>query len=207
MNIGILGSGKVAQAVGAGLVAKGHEVMISSRDLHSERVQQWVREVGPHGYAGSFQEAARFGEVIVLAINPWTAIEPLLLSLDVQDLVGKAVIDPSNNIEFATPPKLAFTDNSMGELIQRWLPRAHVVKTLNIVPSSSMVNPNLSELPPIQWVSGDDQTAKEQVTALLHDLGWLEVFDLGDIKLSRLQEAIGLMVSGIVIQLTSTTGK
>lgn len=207
MNIGMLGSGKVAQAVGAGLIAKGHEVMVSSRDPHTERVRRWVGEVGPHGHAGSFREAAQFGEVIVLAINPWTAIEPLLLSLDVEDLAGKAVIDPSNNIEFSTPPKLAFTDSSMGELIQRWLPSAHVVKTLNIVPSSSMVNPNLSEIPPIQWVSGDDQAAKEQVTALLHDLGWSEVFDLGDIKLSRLQEAIGLLVSGIVMQLTHTTGK
>lgn len=207
MKIGILGSGKVAQAVGSGLLAQGHEVMVSSRDPHTERVRQWVEDVGSRGHAGSFQEAARFGNVIVLAINPWTAIEPLVLSLGMEDIAGKAVIDPSNNIEFTRPPKLAFTEHSMGELIQKWLPSAHIVKTLNLVPSSSMVNPGMSEIPPIQWVSGDNQAAKMQVISLLQDLGWFEVFDLGGIEFSRLQEAIGLLVSGIVLQLTRTAGE
>lgn len=207
MNIGILGSGNVAQAVGAGLIAAGHEVMVSSRDRRSEKVRQWWGKVGPRGHAGSFAEAARFGDAILLAINPWTEIERLLRTLDASDLAGKAVIDPSNNIEFGLPPKLAFTDLSMGELVQRWLPGAHVVKTLTLVPATLMVNPHLNNIPPIQWIAGDDQAAKERVTALLQDLGWSEVFDLGGIKLSRLQEAIGLMVTGIVMQLTQTTGQ
>ncbi|MGZ6376779.1 MAG: NADPH-dependent F420 reductase, partial [Ktedonobacterales bacterium] len=134
-------------------------------------------------------------------------IEPLLRSLDANDLADKTVIDPSNNIEFGSAPKLAFTDLSMGESIQRWLPGAHVVKTLTIVPAALMVNPSLSNIPPIQWIAGDDQAAKEQVTDLLHALGWSEVFDLGGIKFSRLQEAIGLMVTGIVMQLAQTMGQ
>lgn len=207
MNIGILGSGNVAQAVGAGLIATGHEVMVSSRDPRSEKVQQWLGKVGTRGHAGSFAEAAHFGDAILLAINPWTEIEQLLRSLDASDLAGKTVIDPSNNIEFGAPPKLAFTDLSMGESVQRLLPGAHVVKTLTIVPAAMMVNPSRSNIPPIQWIAGNDQAAKEQVTALLHDLGWSEVFDLGGIKLSRLQEAIGLMVTGIVMQLTQATGQ
>lgn len=207
MKIGILGSGNVAQAVGAGLIAAGHEVMVSSRDPESEKVRQWLEKVGHYGHAGSFAEAARFGDAILLAINPWTEIEQLLRSLDASDLASKTVIDPSNNIEFGAPPKLAFTDLSMGESVQRWLPGAHVVKTLTLVPAAMMVNPHMSNIPPIQWIAGDDQPAKEQVTDLLHDLGWSEVLDLGGITLSRLQEAIGLMVTGIVMQLAQTTAK
>lgn len=207
MNIGILGSGNVAQAVGAGLIAAGHEVMVSSRDPESEKVRQWLGQVGLRGHADAFAEAAHFGDAILLAINPWTEIEQLLRSLDTADLAGKAVIDPSNNIEFGMLPKLAFTDHSMGEMVQRWLPNAHVVKTLTLIPAAMMVNPRLSHIPPIQWIAGDDQAAKEQVTDLLHDLGWSEVFDLGGITLSRLQEAIGLMVTGIVMQLSQTTGQ
>lgn len=207
MNIGILGSGNVAQAVGAGLIAAGHEVMVSSRNPQSEKVRQWLGKVGLRGHAGSFAEAAWFGDAILLALNPWIAIEQLLRSLDASDLAGKTVIDPSNNIEFGVPPKLAFTDLTMGELVQRLLPSAHVVKTLTLVPAALMVNPSQSNIPPIQWIAGDDHVAKEQVTDLLHDLGWSEVFDLGGIKLSRLQEAIGLMVTGIVMQLTQATGQ
>lgn len=203
MKIGVLGSGNVAQAVGYGLTRKGHEIFISSRDPRSEKVREWIVKTGQLGRAGTFRDAARFGEVILLAINPWTQIEGLLNTLDKKDVAGKVIIDPSNNIEFTYPPRLAFSGISMGEQVQKWLPESHVVKTLNIVPSTSMVDPSMKNIPPIQWVAGNHQGAKEQVTLLLHDLGWSEVFDLGDLKLSRLQESIGLLVTGIVMQLTA----
>jgi len=86
-----------------------------------------------------------------------------------QELKGKTVIDVSNNIDFGTGvATLAFTDRSMGEAVQSWLPDSHVVKTLNITPAAMTVQPSESGIvPAIGWVSGNDSGAKQQVTALL----------------------------------------
>lgn len=139
---------------------------------------------------------------MLLGINPWTAIEGVLKSLDATSLAGKVLIDLSNNIEFGAVPKLAFHDLSMGELIQQWLPDTYVLKTLNVVPSDLMVNPALrGVVPAIMWVAGEEPTAKNTVTTLLHDLGWEEVFDLGGIRQSRLQESLGLLTSIVVTNL------
>ena len=87
----------------------------------------------------------------------------------------------------------------MGEVIQSWLPEAHVVKTLNITPAPMMVHPIQSGIvPAVGWVSGNSNGAKQKVIALVKDLGWSEVADLGDIHQSRLQESVGLMLTIIV---------
>jgi predicted dinucleotide-binding enzyme len=208
MNIATFGAGTVAQTLGQGFTAKGHDVFIGSRNATAEALVRWREKATPHGQIGSIEEAAAFGDIILLAINPWTAIEGVLRSINVGDLRGKVLIDLSNNIEFGIAPKLAFHNVSMGELIQRWLPDTYVVKTLNLVPADLMVNPSLRGLvPSIIWVAGDNQSAKATVTTLLHDLGWEEVFDLGGIRQSRLQEALGLLTSIVVTNLITRQNK
>jgi len=197
MKIGILGSGNVARTLGAAWAAKGHEVFIGARNAKSESLLAW-QKLAPAVELGTLQQAATFGEVILLAINPWTEIEGVLKSLT-QLLKGKAVIDVSNNIEFGQTPRLAFTKHSMGETIQAWLPDSHIVKTLNITPAPMMVSPATSGIvPAVGWVAGNDIGAKRMTSSLLNDLGWDEVVDLGGIGKSRLQENIGLTLSIIV---------
>ena len=204
MKIGTLGAGKVAQTLGQGLIEKGHDVLIGARNATAEALVRWQERGGVRGHVGSIGDAAAFGDVILLAVNPWTAIEGVLRSVPVRDLRRKVLIDLSNNIEFGDAPKLAFHHASMGMLIQQWLPDTFVVKTLNIVPADLMVNPSVQGLvPSIMWVSGDNQGAKDTVTALLHDLGWEEVVDLGGIAPSRLQEALGLLTSIVVTNIIS----
>lgn len=202
MKIGTLGAGKVAQTLGLGFTAKGHHVLIGSRCAQTEALAQWQEKAGAYGRIGSLPEAAAYGDIILLAINPWPEIEGVLKALDAQTLVGKVLIDLSNNIEFGTVPRLAFHDRTMGELIQEWLPETHVVKTLNALPAALMVNPAArGVVPSAMWVAGNQPAAKATVTTLLHDLGWDEVFDLGDIRQSRLQEAFGLLTSIVVTDL------
>jgi len=198
MKIGILGSGTVAQTLGKAWAAKNHEIYMGARNPAQDTIIAWQEAQGPKVRVGFLQDAAAFGEVILVAINPWTEIEGVVKPL-ASELKGKTVIDVSNNINFGGLPKMAFTDQSLGEALQSWLPESNIVKTLNIAPAAMMVNPAESGITPaVGWISGNNEGAKQQVTTLLKDIGWAEVSDLGGIHQSVLQESIGLTLSIIV---------
>ena len=67
MKIGILGTGDVGRALGKGFISKGHEVKMGSRDAANEKMAAWVAEQGASASGGTFQAAASFGEILVLA--------------------------------------------------------------------------------------------------------------------------------------------
>lgn len=209
MKISILGAGNVAQTLGTALINKGHEVFIGYKEkTHSEKLTQWLQQVDNKAKVSSVIEAAEFGEIIILAINPWTEIEAVLKSIPSTSLKGKTLIDLSNNIVFEGLPKLAFTDISMGELIQSWVPDTHVVKTLNITPTAIMVNPEQQGIvPSAMWVSGNSPQAKLVTGNLLKELGWQDVFDIGPISFSKLQETIGLITTNVVTGLLAKYGQ
>ena len=78
--------------------------------------------------------------------------------------------------------------DSLGERIQRAFPRVRVVKTLNTMNCTVMVNPGLVSGDHNVFVSGNDAEAKRQVSALLVDwFGWKKenIVDLGDISTAR----------------------
>ena len=72
MKIGIIGSGVVAQTLGAGLLKHGHEVTLGTR--HADKLKDWVEKT-PGATVGSFDEAAKFGEVVVLAVGGTVALD------------------------------------------------------------------------------------------------------------------------------------
>ena len=90
----------------------------------------------------------------------------------------------------------------MGQFVQKLLPAAQVVKTLTLVPSHLMVNPDLKGIPPVQWICGNNDEAKKTATRLLQDIGWKEVYDIGDLSASKLMEGIGLLVTSIFVQIS-----
>ncbi|HVI69427.1 MAG TPA: NAD(P)-binding domain-containing protein [Magnetospirillaceae bacterium] len=197
MKIGVLGSGTVAQTLAPAWAKAGHDILVGARDLHKQDVKQLSQKYS-HLRIGTLAEAAAFGEVVLLAINPWTEIQHVLAPLK-DTLKGKVIIDVSNNITFSERTALAFTDKSMGEYVQAIVPEAAVVKTLNITPAAMMVDPHQSDInPAIGWVAGNSTDAKEKVSLLVQDLGWDEVVDLGNLHASLLQENIGLILSLIV---------
>jgi predicted dinucleotide-binding enzyme len=194
-KIGILGTGDVGRTLGSGFVSRGHQVKIGSRGPESEKVQKWVKDNGPLASAGTFAQAAKFGEIVVLS-TLWTGTRSALDLAGGDAFHGKIVLDTTNPLDFSHgfPPRLSIghTD-SAGEQVQRWLPKAHIVKCFNIVGHTLMVHPELPGGPPDMWIAGNDEAAKETTEQILHDFGWPNPIDLGGIEGARLLEAMCLV--------------
>src|SRR5512145_26310 len=126
MKIGILGAGKVARILAEGFSNKDHQVSVGFRNPHSDKAVKFLAAVTGKVQTGTLSDAAKFGEVLILAINPWTEIQNVVQSIEGELFQSKPIIDVSNNIIFKGTPALAFTDISMGEYVQNLLPRSHV---------------------------------------------------------------------------------
>jgi 8-hydroxy-5-deazaflavin:NADPH oxidoreductase len=194
MKIGILGSGDVGKKLGSGFISIGHEVMLGSRDPDSENVRGWIAANGKTASGGTFEQTATFGEIIVLA-TLWTGTENAIKLAGAKNFAGKVVIDATNPLIFEEnkPPSLALGfDDSAGEQVQRWLPGARVVKCFNIVGNQYMVHPQFECGPPDMFIAGDDDEAKNTVTAFLKQFGW-SVIDIGGIDGARLLEPMSIL--------------
>lgn len=175
MDIGILGTGNVAQALAGGWTAAGHSVTLGSRDPGSR--------TGLAFLVAGLAEAAQNAEVVVNA-TPGASSTELLSRVGADALSGKPLVDVANAL---TPSfELVYPNWSLGEELQEAFPGAKVVKTLNTCNFSVMANPSAIG-PSSVFLSGDDEGAKEEAAGLLRDLGWPEdsVMDLGGISSAR----------------------
>ena len=194
MKVGILGTGVVAKALGKGFAERGHEVKIGTRDPDGDKARTAVQHIGGRASAGSFAEAARFGDVVVVA-TLWKGTENALSLAGPENVAGKVVIDATNPLDFdrGVPPTLALGyTNSSGEQVQRWLPQARVVKAFNIVGNAAMVDPAFPGGPPDMFICGNDPAAKETVTGILKSFGWPTI-DLGGIEMSRYLDPMAMV--------------
>jgi predicted dinucleotide-binding enzyme len=193
MRIGILGTGDVGRALGNGFAALGHEVKMGSRDASNPKIKDWMGKAGAHTSGGTFDQAAAFGEIVVLATG-WSGTENALRLAGPSNVTGKVLIDATNPLDFATsPPRLALghTDSG-GEQVQRWVPGAHVVKAFNIVGNAHMFRPDFPGGPPHMFICGNAERAKTTVSTLLNEFGW-DVIDLGGIEHSRFLEPLAMV--------------
>lgn len=199
MKVGILGSGDVGRALGSGFVSRGHDVMVGSRTPKAKGHLAWLSRVKGGASAGTLtvgtlQDAARHGEVVVLAV-PGEAVDKVLRTAGVPHFARKLVIDVTNAFAFrgSKPGLLLGIDDSVGEQVQRSLPKAKVVKAFNTIPSSQMVDPKFRDGVPAPMIAGNDAAAKQQVVAILRELGWPGALDLGKIEASRWLEALTVL--------------
>lgn len=192
MKVGILGTGDVGRSLGRGFAALGNEVKLGARSANHEKALEWVGETGKGASQGTFADAARFGEIIVLA-TLGIANPEVVKAAGVASFAGKLVIDATNPLDFSKgfPPDLAIKGNDFGgETLQRLVPDARVVKAFNIVSNSLMFRPNVPGGPPDMYIAGNDAEAKATVTKILSDFGWSRVIDFGGIAASRWLEAM-----------------
>jgi predicted dinucleotide-binding enzyme len=188
VRIGVLGTGMVGTTISTRLVELGHEVKMGARSAGNEKAAAWAKANGALASAGSFEEAARFGELLFNCTAGVASLEALRRA-GAASMRGKVLVDVSNPLDFSRgmPPSLTVSNtDSLGEQIQRAFPDVKVVKTLNTVNCRVMVNPAL--VPGIHdaFVSGDDVGAKATVTRILKEwFGWRAVIDLGDITTAR----------------------
>jgi predicted dinucleotide-binding enzyme len=194
MKIGVLGSGEVGRTLGSGLVALGHQVMMGTRNIAKPEVQTWLRENGPRVCAGSFAEAATFGETLFFCIR-WSGAENAIALAGRGAFAGKVVVDVTNPIDFAKgiPPRPAIgSDTSAGEIIQRWLPASRIVKAFNTLSAKHMTDGRLGDERLDIFIAGNDAAAKKTVEAILAEWHW-DVHDLGGIEQSALLESFALL--------------
>ncbi len=196
MKIGILGTGIVGSTIGGKLTKLGHDVMMGSRTATNEKAAAWVAQAGPHASQGAFADAAHFGELLINCTSGGGSLAALELA-GTANMAGKILLDISNPLDFSRgfPPRLSVcNDDSLGEQIQRALPGVKVVKTLNTMTCTLMVDPGKLKGEHDVFVSGNDAGAKGTVSALLREwFGWKNVIDLGDIATSRSTEGYLLL--------------
>jgi predicted dinucleotide-binding enzyme len=186
VKVGILGSSDVGKSFARGFGALGHEVVIGSRS--PEKLSDFVGGEADRVTSGTFEEAARSGDLIVLATHGMATEEAIAMA-GKSNFDNKVVIDATNPLDQSGGiPRLAigFTD-SLGEQIQRAIPNARVVKAFNTVGNALFFKPELPGGPPDMFIGGNDAAAKKLVSQVCEAFGW-GVIDLGGIEASRYLE-------------------
>ncbi|MDQ6669895.1 MAG: NAD(P)-binding domain-containing protein [Chloroflexota bacterium] len=196
-SIGVLGSGRVATALASKLASVGHAVMVGSRDPAAAK-EKWT---GPLVRHGSHSRTARDAAIVINATPGQTTLARLS---DLRsELDGKILVDVANATTRGAdglPGGLCYPNGSLAEHLQRALPGTRLVKTLNTMLFTVMVDPRSLSTPPTAFLSGDDGDAKATVAGLLGDLGWPPewIVDLGAIASARGTEAIMLLAPHVL---------
>ena len=183
-KVGVLGSGQVGQVLSDGFLKHGFDVMRGSRD--PSKLADWKASAGAKASTGTFGEAARFGELVVLGVKGTGAEEAVRLCGD--GLNGKVVLDATNPIAAGAPVNgvLAYMtgpNESLMERLQKQAPAAKFVKCFSSVGSVLFVNPKLPSKPTM-FICGNDAGAKDVARDVLEQFGW-ESEDCGGVEGAR----------------------
>jgi len=188
-KVAILGSGAVGDTLSNGFLAKGHSVMRGTRD--PAKLDAWKKGAKGDAATGTFQEAAGWGEIAIVALKG-TAAEAVVKSC-ATELAGKLVMDTTNPIAEAPPQNgvlLYFTqqNDSLMEHLQKAAPQAKLVKAWSCVGNAMMIDPKLPATPTM-FICGNDAGAKQQASEILKQFGW-DALDMGGVEAARPIESL-----------------
>lgn len=193
-KIAVLGSGVVGETLANGFLKHDYQVMRGSRD--PSKLIDWKNKIGSHALVGTFEEAAKFGDVVVLAIKG-SAAESVVKALPADSLQKKIVIDVTNPIADAPPtngvlPFFTNLNESLMEKLQKIVPTANFVKSFNSVGNAFMVEPNFGGTKPTMFICGNNDQAKSTVREILSEFGW-ETEDMGKVESARAIEPLCML--------------
>ncbi|WP_339738871.1 NAD(P)-binding domain-containing protein [uncultured Sunxiuqinia sp.] len=193
-QVGILGSGSVGRALANGFLKQGYEVKIGTRD--KLWVAHWLSEAGEKASVGTFEEAAHFGDLVVLAVKG-SAAEFVLDLAGAANLHEKTVIDTCNPISDEEPVNgvLHFFTRpnfSLMEHLQEKYSRINFVKAFSCVGNALMVNPQFEGGQPTMFICGNNDDAKKHVKEVLGLFGW-ETEDMGKVEAARAIEPLCML--------------
>lgn len=176
-TIGLIGSGNIGGTVAHLTVTAGHDVVLSNR-RGPETLADLVTELGPRARAGTPQEAAEAGDLVVVTI-PLGAYR----SVPVEPLRGKVVIDTNNYYPQRDGHIAELDDESTttAELLQAHLPESKVVKAFNNIAAASLrdlARPSGDPERSVLAIAGDDAGAKAMVARFLDEIGY-DAYDVG----------------------------
>lgn len=177
MKIGIIGAGHIGETLARHFAKAGHQVGLSnSRGPAS--LAALVQSIGPNACAMTVEEAARFGEVVLLAV-PWR--DPNALPSP-ESVAGKIVIDAMNPYS-AEGEVMDLGDRNSSEEVARRLPGARLVKAFNTMYYHTLATEagrrGAERL--VLFVAGDDADAKAVVSRLIEGIGFTPV-DTGSLR-------------------------
>jgi predicted dinucleotide-binding enzyme len=169
MKIGILGTGNLAVTLGCAWAATGHTLLLTGRNPQhaadaADRIGAAAEPVDP----GDIAERA---DIIVIAVA-WDGLAEALslVGADGGALAGKAVLDCTNPVDYATG-RLIPSSGSAAEVIARVAVGAHVVKALHMFAGASWPFTGERASAPVVAICGDDADALNQARSLVADLG------------------------------------
>jgi len=185
-TVGIIGSGMIGGTVARLSVAAGHRVVLSN-SRGPETLAELVAELGPLATAATAGQAAEAGDLVVVSVPVKAFAE-----IPAKPLAGKPVLDtgnyyPQRDGQVEELDTGALTSSG---LLQRYLPDAHVVKVFNNIyfkHLQSLARPSGADDRTALPIAGDDEAAKQQVTAYLDSIGY-DAVDAGPVAESWRQE-------------------
>jgi 8-hydroxy-5-deazaflavin:NADPH oxidoreductase len=187
MNIGIIGAGKIGATAAQLFIQAGHRVALSN-SRGPESLQALLQQLGDQAQAMTIDDAARFGEVVLVAI-------PLgqFKSLPAAALTGKLVIDANNYYpgRDGRIPELEQGNLTSSELLQQHLQQSRLVKGFNTIWYEHLKTQGNTALPHADrraiFIAGDDTAAKAVVADLIAQIGFAAV-DTGSLRESARQQ-------------------
>ena len=179
-TIGLIGAGHIGSQVARLAVASGYNVVISN-SRGPETLAGLVSELGPKARAGTPVDAARAGDIVVVAV-PLRSYR----AVPVEPLAGKIVIDTNNYYPQRDGhiPELDNESTTTSELLQAHLPKSKVVKAFNHIYAAALTTDGLRSGTPNRRalvIAGDDKDAKAVVARLLDQFGF-DTVDAGPLK-------------------------
>ena len=182
MNVGIIGAGRIGGNCARQLVRAGHDVLVSaSRD--PEALRATAAELGAR--AGTAADAVAFGDVVIFAV-PWTAVEPALAEAGPLD--GKVVIDTTN--QFGRGGWEDLGCRTAAQVNAARMTGARYTKCFNTLTAGFQAEAATRQGADrvVQWLCGDDGEAKQIVSRLVADMGYVPV-DVGGTATCQVMEA------------------
>ncbi|MFI0405323.1 NADPH-dependent F420 reductase [Actinomadura sp. 3N508] len=192
MKIGVLGAGRMTEALAAGWVRAGHDVLVGGRT--PDKAADLAKRIGAR--AGTLREAAEFGDAVLVAVL-LAGLDETLRAAGAPEgtLAGKTVIDCGNAVDVSDFSQVTYDGGgSMAEEIARLAPGAHVVKAFNQAHADvwRMRPPVFDGHPLAVPIAGADE-GKPVARTLITDLGAAPL-DAGDLTQARHLEAMAIVV-------------
>lgn len=180
MRIGIVGAGALGSTLTELWTNAGHQVALGDPRVQ-EAAEGLVERLGPSVQTTSVDEAARFGDVVVLA-GPFGQAEMLPPAPAV---AGKIVIDAMNALS-ETGEALDLGARASSLVVADSFPDARIVKALNTLEADTLRAEARQSVPRekrfAMLIAGDDARAKERVATLIEEIGFAPV-DAGSLAL------------------------
>jgi len=187
MKVGLIGTGRLGSALGKIWAEKGHMIMFGSRD--PQKAKKLANSIGSNASGGTYEEAAKFGDVIVLAV-PWSGAKESIKTAG--DLDSKIIVDSTTTAAPHLGGPLIGRTPSAAEKVAKWAVGAKVIKAVHTIGVESLNNLQFGSQKANLFICGDNLEAKSIVRTLGEDIGF-EVIDAGPLTNARLTEPLAML--------------